>query len=261
MMIMMIKKVYFNNSNKQKLCGILYIPKKTPAPTIILCHGFTSSKLKKKEWADFLCKKGYLVLIFDFNGHGESQGNFADLTFTQCIDDIKSAVEFARSSGYSNDKIGIAGTSMGGHVTNAYASKYPVDAIAPVAAPFNLEDTAVFGDKKKMREWKQIGIRYFDVNVGSGISEAKKALKLNFYEDRKNYNMKKFVPRIKCPMLIIHGDKDEVVPLAHAKLYYKLVNKPKKLVIIKGAGHLFINKNDIKKILTELNKWFDRYLK
>src|SRR3989344_8614618 len=89
----MQKKVFFKNKHKERLCGILHLPQKVPAPAVIVCHVFTSSKVKKEGWCEFLSKKGFVAMRFDFSGHGESQGDFENFTVTKCLDDTRAAVE------------------------------------------------------------------------------------------------------------------------------------------------------------------------
>jgi fermentation-respiration switch protein FrsA (DUF1100 family) len=40
-----------------------------------------------------------------------------------------------------------------------------------------------------------------------------------------------------APKLIVHGDRDEVVPLAHGQRLFELAPEPKRFVLIAGAGH------------------------
>lgn len=256
----MEKKVHFYNSARQRLAGIIYIPKKTPAPSIVIVHGFASSKLHKKHWAEILCRKGFFVLIFDFHGHGESQGNFTDMTITHCVDDLKSAVDFSRSCKYSDGKIGIVGTSMGGQITTIYASKYNPDAIVPIAATYDLDDTYMKSGVD-IETWKKEGVKYFDVRIGKKGIRKSRPLKFSYYLDRRKYNMKKLTPKIKSPILLIHGDVDKIVPLKASKSYYRSANKPKKLFVIKGLPHVIRKKNHIKIICNEITKWFNKYLK
>ena len=54
---------------------------------------------------------------------------------------------------------------------------------------------------------------------------------------------------------MIHGEKDEVVPVSFSKLVLKLFRKAKKkIMIIKNGDHSLSKKNQIKKILKELNR-------
>jgi len=250
----MQKKITILNKGK-RISAIIHIPKKLPAPVVVLCHGFTSSKVNKGAWADYLCKKGFIAFRFDFNGHGESYGNFLDFTITKCVSDLKSAVAFLKKQKFVK-KIGITGHSLGGQVLMIYAAKNKIDAVAPISAVFSLNDIWVM---KNIDEWKKKGIRYFNVR-GRDWSRRKKPLSYNFAIDRQKYDMKVLTKKIKCPVLIMHGDKDEDIPLSHARMYYKNINVPKKLVVLKGTKHTITRKKDLKILYEETSKWFSKYL-
>jgi len=256
----MQKKVFFKNKHKERLCGILHLPQKVPAPAVIVCHGFTSSKVKKEEWCEFLSKKGFVALRFDFSGCGESQGDFKDFTVTKCLDDTRAAVEFLKKKKLSMG-IGMAGTSLGGNVLMIYAALNKIDAAVPIAAPFRLDDTEIMRDKEAMKSWKETGFRYYAVRA-EGWKRKKKPLNYNFITDRQKYDMGRLSKKIKCPVLVIHGDKDDVVPVTHSQLYYRNIKSQKKLIVIKGADHSIGDKiQDLNMILKEMNVWFSKYLK
>ena len=166
------------------------------------------------------------------------------------------AVDYMKKSGLAT-KIGIAGHSLGGKVLMIYAAKNKIDAVAPISAVFRLEDTWVM---KILGEWKKKGIRYFHVRA-KGWSRIKKPLSYNFVEDRKKYDIKTLTKKIKCPVLIIHGSRDDEIPLSHAKMYYKNVKSPKKLVILEGAKHKITRKKDLKILYEETTLWFGKHLK
>lgn len=256
----MQKKVFFKNKHKERLCGILHLPQRVPAPAVIVCHGFTSSKIKKEKWCEFLSKKGFVALRFDFSGHGESQGSFKNFTVTKCLDDIRAAAEFLKKKRLSVG-IGITGTSLGGNVLMIYAALNKIDAAVPIAAPFSLDDTEIMKDKEAMKKWKEAGFRYYAVRTKEWKRE-KKPLAYNFVLDKQKYDMVKLTKKVKCPALIIHGSKDDAVPITHARMYYKIVGSPKRLVIVKGANHsIDERKQDLKLVLNEMTKWFQEYMK
>ncbi len=54
---------------------------------------------------------------------------------------------------------------------------------------------------------------------------------------RSRFDVEGKVARVDAPVLVVHGDRDEIVPLAHAERIYALVRAPKRLYVIPGAGH------------------------
>jgi fermentation-respiration switch protein FrsA (DUF1100 family) len=45
------------------------------------------------------------------------------------------------------------------------------------------------------------------------------------------------IPKIDCPLLILHGTKDSLIPFWHAETLYQAARDPKRLVPIEGANH------------------------
>ncbi|MEM2970464.1 MAG: alpha/beta hydrolase, partial [Candidatus Bathyarchaeia archaeon] len=105
------EKVYFQNSKKQKLCGVLYLPNRGgPFPIVIVCHGLSTSKESKNTTMTYpeMVKNHIAVFAFDFSGHGESEGKFENVTISQAIDDLKSALEFIENKDFiDKEKIGL----------------------------------------------------------------------------------------------------------------------------------------------------------
>ncbi|VUT25926.1 MAG: Alpha/beta hydrolase family protein [Candidatus Methanolliviera sp. GoM_asphalt] len=65
---------------------------------------------------------------------------------------------------------------------------------------------------------------------------------------------------IRCPIMIIHGDKDELVPISHARELYDCADEPKELKIIDGADHRFMDLSLRDKAIDISLEWFKRYL-
>ncbi len=258
----MQKKVWFYNSTNEKISGLLFYKDKRKKyhsskdkciscshnkyPAIVFCHGFTSSKYSKISIANKISKKGFVVLIFDAAGHGESGGDFIDHTVTKYIDEVKSAVEFLKSQNFvDSNRIGIIGTSLGGMVTVVYASKHKPKAIISVCAPTVL--TKMIGPESLMKSellkgWKKKGFAKFYVRMKKGRDP--KILSYNFMKDANRYNLAKVVRKVKCPVMIVHGDSDKNVLVDNAHILFKNASKrvPKEMVIVKGAGHRFKGK-------------------
>ena len=73
-------------------------------------------------------------------------------------------------------------------------------------------------------------------------------------DGRKNKILHKKI-RTQISVTMIHGNKDEVVPVSYSKKVLKIFNKAKKkLVIIQNGNHSLSNKLSLKKINLELNK-------
>ncbi|MFA6254697.1 MAG: alpha/beta fold hydrolase [Patescibacteria group bacterium] len=266
----MQKRVVFKSKVGQKLVGIFDIPKgKPPFPAVIICHGFKGYKeqMHLKSLASLLAKKGILAFRFDFgNGAGQSYGKLEDIMFSQYLRDLKTAVDYLSHNKLVDKKrIGLAGHSLGGQLILHYA---PIDKRITVLADLagvvfrgagktNLEKNT----KEQLAEAKKTG--YFFVY--SKRTGKKYRIKVGYYFELLKYNTPERIKKIKIPILIIHGSKDESVALSHPYLAYKLLKSTKKLVIIKGAPHTWRGKNDPgnkfqKKINPIVVEWFKKYL-
>ena len=109
------RKIFFRSSKGHRLCGILSDPAgEKDHPLILLCHGFTTSKDGRTcvRLEEKLNQNEFSTFRFDFFGHGESEGEFADITISEAVDDVQSAIRFVNDSGY--ERIGLVGSSFGG---------------------------------------------------------------------------------------------------------------------------------------------------
>ncbi len=250
-----MEKIYFYNSLQQKLYGYLHRRSAEPGlgPTIILCHGMMSCKEGKKQTAlaERLEKSGFSVLRFDFSFCGESEGVFEEITFTQEVDDLRSAVRWLRDNG--GESIGLFGSSMGGGVAVLYASEDPaikaMVTLAAVVYPRYLADR-LDDLRRKMEQWKEDGDHFgAEGDVGD-----------IFFEDAGKHNIPEAMSDCTVPVLIIHGESDEVVPVEEAFVLHEKASIPKALKIMPGCDHRFTKQEDLQEVLRSTQAWFEKYL-
>jgi fermentation-respiration switch protein FrsA (DUF1100 family) len=51
------------------------------------------------------------------------------------------------------------------------------------------------------------------------------------------YETMSFLPRVKAPLLVVHGEADAVIPVAMGRAVYEAANGPKEIATFPGAGH------------------------
>jgi hypothetical protein len=261
----MIKKVYFKNKKGQKLAGLFNIPKtKPPFPAVIICHGFKGVKETRhlSSLAGVLAKNGILSFRFDFgNGEGKSYGKLEDITFTQYLQDLKTAVDYVyKQKMVDKKRIGLAGHSLGGQLMLHYApNDKRIKVLADLAGVVfrggghtNLERNVM----RQLAEAKKTG--YF--KVYSKRTGKIYRIKIGYYFDILKYNTPAQVKKIKIPTLIVHGSKDESVELSHPRLAFKLLKGEKKLVIVPGVIHTWRQPKYYRKINPIVAEWFKKYL-
>lgn len=251
-----MQKVNFKNSRNQNLVGNLYLADNESI--IIMAHGFTGDK---SEWGRFdktaeaLNKAGYNVLAFDFSGSGESDDD--SLSVDKQVDDLNCAIRFVSDKGFK--ELGLLGLSLGGLVSlKVYSSEKKIKTMvlwAPVTAKKENYAKKKFGPEE-LKELKEKG--YITKIMEAGIRK-KIIIDKQMIYNRESVNQKELLSNIDCPVLIIHGDKDESVPLEDSKNAIRYLSSDSKLEIIKGATHDFTEQID--NIIDLTTKWFRDYLR
>jgi len=183
------------------------------------------------------------MLMFDFFGHGESEGDFTDLTISESVDDVLSAILFLKQSGYT--RIGLVGSSFGGMASLLAASQTTDLVFLVLKSPvvhYPSMMKFLYGESM-LEEWRKKG--FADVDGPDG---KKHKLKYAFYEDSTAHDGYKACERISIPTLIIHGDQDETVPVSQSQKASRLI-KDCQLETIEGADHRYTRPGDFEKVL------------
>jgi len=242
------EKVNFKNSRGLNLVGILNTVDKKTRPIIIMSHGFTANKDRKRfiETSEEFSNKGFAVLRYDFGGSKESDDT--PVTVENYVDDLKSAIKYVKEKGYTN--IGLLGESLGGLASvKAYDEK--IKSLVLWSSVTTSKIPTLYKENKKELEEKGF-IMYEKDNKKFKIPQ-------QYFDERMSVNQEKILSKIKCPVLIIYGDKDSTIPLEDYKNALKYLPQESKLEIIKGASHNLEEKID-KVIELSLN-WLKKYLK
>jgi pimeloyl-ACP methyl ester carboxylesterase len=203
------------------VCGIL--EHKSFDEIVIMVHGYSSHKNTVA-----LEKAAKILDISSLRIDMDNKGELGKLTVTDYVKKVDIAVEFVKKEGYK--KIDLMGTSSGGMICMASALKHDINKLFLRAPSSNYAKQCEYNkSEERMKEWKKKG---FIIRKKKDGTEYK--CYYTFYEDAKNYVMEDKVKNIKCPVMIIHGDKDEEIPLEHSE---KLSFPNVKLHVIKGASH------------------------
>ena len=219
-----------------KLSAVIQTPDgKSNFPMVIICHGFTGNKdsILLTSLADYLEAAGIASIRFDFNGHGESEGRFQDMTVPNEIEDAKHVYEYARDM-RGVTSVSFAGHSQGGVVSSMVAGELGVENIKSVAlmAPAAvLRDDAIRGilqgttyDSINVPEYVEI---YRGLKVGRNY--ILKAQTLPIYETASNYQGAVFM---------IHGLADIIVPYTYS-LRYQEIYPGSQIELLKNFDHGF----------------------
>jgi pimeloyl-ACP methyl ester carboxylesterase len=241
------ENVSFVNRRGQALSGVLHHPKaSTPRGGVILCHGMESNKESDKLvlLSRELAGRGLLALRFDFACAGKS-GKFEEITYSGEVEDLQAAFAFMhdRQAG----KMAILGSSMGGTVALLFAAQHTgVATVVTIAAPVHPERFASrLLMPAEVREWRETG---YTVYHGLRIN-------VSLLDDLEKINVPEAAKNIDCPVLILHGDQDDVVPVEEAHELYGYLPGSKRLSLLKGADHRLSDPASMNQAISEAMAW------
>jgi fermentation-respiration switch protein FrsA (DUF1100 family) len=240
-----------------RIWGVLHVPKSVPAPGIVFYHGFTGTRVEAHQLfvhaARHFCERGFAVLRFDFRGSGESEGLFQDMTLSGEVEDLKTAIDWILGRReVIKDKVGVNGLSLGGVVAILTAARNPkIKAVSLWSTPL---DISGFERIEPNISQKLLEQGYADLSSGYRIGKA-------FLMDLDKHNITEAVSKISPrPLLIVHGTKDEVVPLWHAERLYEAAGEPKEKFFIEGADHTYKCWDWQWTVIRHTADWFEKTL-
>ena len=221
--------------------------KENAKPVLIMAHGFRGSMEgggRAKNLADLAGEIAHVVR-FNFNG---SQ------ILSKQIAELEKVVTYVKKR-YEGSRIVLLGRSMGGCASLVAASRdIEIKGLVLWATPNDLHLTFLNSLGKagylKLKNGENL---YLNDERGERI------LTPEFLHDINKYDLIELLRNWKKrPLLVIHGEKDETVPLAQGQQSYFLAGLPKRLVVIPNADHSFTNHGH--KAAEEVFSWLQHIL-
>ena len=218
------------------LAAEVYLPTgKGAHPAVCICHGVPAKRTPDPTdrgyplLAEKFSKEGFISFIFNFRGTGDSEGNFDMLGWTL---DLTAAIDYLfQLDGVDKSRLSLMGFS-GGAMASVYcaANDKRISSVIACACPARFFDISEFSKIEEfLAHCRQVGI----IRDNSFPPSVKKWAK-GFDE----VSPLKWIHRISPhPLLIVHGDSDQTVPLSHAWELYNKAREPKEIAIIPGAEH------------------------
>jgi alpha/beta superfamily hydrolase len=245
------EQIEFLNLSGEKLAGTFHVPAKNSRHGIILGHCFTCSRHTSilRDLSLALVDAGFEVLRFDFSGNGQSEGNFSESFYSKQVDDLKSAATFMSAQGVQ--WIGLAGHSMGAMVALLAASEMEkAKAVCTLAAKASPLKTKQFLTQEQIEELQITGrIHFTSRGRNLELSEA-------FFADAEQYDFPSIMASLPQPLLVVHGDMDEIVPVANAYRLHQYKRIDTELAIIHGADHMFSQDGHRQEVAQRVIHWF-----
>lgn len=242
------ERVEFPSRRGNLLIGDLHRSSDVGGPLLLLCHGMESTRGGTKQQAivERFVPMGFTVLRFDFSYVGESEGLFEDLTVSGEVDDTLGALDFLGDFG--SNFVVLVGSSLGGAVallTAAHAAS-SVGAVATIAA---VGDSSLFTDRLSDADielWRRADRR----DWGDG-----RYLRASFLDDVERLDIANSLSRVTQPLLLMHGESDDVVPPGHASLIEAASAGDVRVVTFPGVGHRFEEPGALDSLLDTLEEW------
>ncbi len=177
---------------------------------LVIVHGKDSSRTREHsgrtaELMARLYRRGFALLAIDLRGHGQSSD--ARLSFgIHEHRDILGAVDWLRAQGYPAGSIGVLGVSLGGASTILAAAREP--AIGAAVSDCAFAELAPILRANFTRVTRLPGFFLFSARLVNRVVDGYDLMDLRPADEAP-----KIAPR---PLLIIHGDADQLIPLQHA---------------------------------------------
>ena len=219
------------NASMGELYGVLTIPDTdTPVPLIILSHGFGGNHAGNQDYADYFVKQGFATFNLDFCGGGmasQSAGTMLEMSVLTEAEDLNAVVDYF----LTDDRfscIMLWGASQGGFVSGYVAAQRPQDIRAAV-----LEFPAIVLQDDAKAKANPDG-SFPETSNALGITISRK-----YNEDAVSFDYYEHIPSYTGPVLILHGDKDPIVPLRYSERARDVLANAE-LIVFPGQGHGFM---------------------
>ena len=205
------EEVWFDTSDGVKLHGWLFRPARQPAAaTVVYFHG-NGGNLSYCDWVgESLAARGFEVLLFDYRGYGRSSGEPTDER--GLYSDADAAYDFVtKARGVEARRVVLYGQSLGTAAATDVAVRRACGALVLESGLSSASDMA-----GEIIPWLPRFVRGLTRNKLDTVGK---------------------LPRAGCPVLVVHGSRDEIIPVGQGRKLFEAAPEPKRLQIVEGAGH------------------------
>lgn len=241
---LVLEDVSFSSKSGTTLHG-WYVQGEEKKAGILLMHGVHSNRLQMLNRAEILHDAGYSVLLFDFQGHGESIGKKITFGYLEALD-AEAGYEYLRRR-VGQEKIGVIGVSLGGAAAVLGDVKYKADAIILESVYPSIEKAI----ENRLR-----------VKIGSLgtylLPILTTQLKIQLGIAPKELQPISQIDKVKGALFVIGGAKDKRTTKSETISLYSKAKTKRELWVVEGASHIdfdrYVPKEYTKKILDFFNK-------
>ena len=246
------RDVTFRGSSGEDLVGTLDLPGGPPHAVALFAHCFTCDRTSRaaSRVSRALAGAGYAVLRFDFTGLGDSDGSFAETTFTTNLEDLRAAARWLGEE-LEPPRL-LVGHSLGGAAVLAVAGELEsVDAVAVLGAPSTPDHLTRLLDGAE-----PASDGHLDVVIGHRSLHVSPELA----RDLAAQPQLERIAALGKPLLVLHSPRDEVVGIEEARTIFETARHPKSFVALDEADHLLLRPEDADFAATMIAAWAGRFL-
>lgn len=201
-----LEDVWFQAADGTRLFG-WYVEASASSPVLLWCHGNAGNIIHRLENLAELHRIGLSVFLFDYRGYGRSSGRPSEEGLHQ---DALAAYDYlVVTRGVRPERLVLFGRSLGAAVAGELASRKP-------AAGLILE--APFPSIAAMARAHYLGLPMHWLLSG-------------------RFPLEERLAQVHMPVLVVHGDRDEIVPIALGRRVFEAAREPKFFYVIEGADH------------------------
>ena len=202
-----LEDIWFQAGDGARLFG-WYVKTQATRPVLLWCHGNAGNVIHRLDNLQYLYRQGLSVFLFDYRGYGRSQG--LRPSEDGLYRDALGAYDFlTRTMMIRPEQIVLFGRSLGAAVAADLAARKAAAALILESAFPSVEAVARFHYGGLPVHWL-LGAEFRLIDL---------------------------LPRLSLPKLIIHGDKDDIIPIKFGLQVYEAAKPPKEWYVIQGADH------------------------
>jgi pimeloyl-ACP methyl ester carboxylesterase len=173
---------------------------------VLLCHGNAGNVGDRVPHVELLSAAGFDVLAFDYRGYGRSSGRPGEAGTYRDARAARDAL--LRRDGVDPARVLYLGESLGGAVALELSIDHPPAGLVLQSAFTTVRDMARL---------------HYPFVPRALVPDAYPSLRL--------------IRRLRAPLLVLHGDRDAIVPLMHGEELFHAAPEPKRIEVFPGAGH------------------------